>query len=70
MLRKFALLAVVIAVCVHFAIRASYPVHKKGIVVVTGASSGIGLHAAAGLAQAGYTVYAGVRSSKVNKREK
>lgn len=70
MLRKFALFAVVIAVCVHFVTRASYPVHKKGIVVVTGASSGIGQHAAAGLAEAGYTVYAGVRSAKVLKEER
>lgn len=63
-LRRFALFVVVVAVLIHFATKSSYPVHEKGIVVVTGASSGIGKHAAAGLAERGYTVYAGVRSSK------
>jgi len=42
----------------------SYPVHHNGIVVVSGASSGIGKHAAFGLAAEGFIVYAGVRSEK------
>jgi len=64
MLKKFAAFAVVVAVILHFVLKTTYPVHSKGIVVVTGASSGIGEHAAAGLVEAGYTVYAGVRSPK------
>lgn len=38
-----------------------YPVHSSGAIVVTGASSGIGKHAALALDTAGFTVYAGVR---------
>ena len=37
----------------------SFPVHTRGIVLVTGASSGIGLDAALTLAQNGYTAFAG-----------
>eukprot|EP00913_Durusdinium_trenchii_P032809 g30714.t1 len=40
----------------------TYPVHQSGAVLITGASTGIGLHAAKGLAEMGYRVYAGVRS--------
>jgi NAD(P)-dependent dehydrogenase (short-subunit alcohol dehydrogenase family) len=42
----------------------SFVVHKKGIVVITGATTGIGRHAAEFLARQGYNVYAGVRKSK------
>ena len=45
----------------------SYPTHKKGIIVVTGASSGIGRAAAISLAQdseTDFTVYAGVRKEQ------
>ena len=35
--------------------------HSSGAIVVTGASSGIGKHAALALDTAGFTVYAGVR---------
>lgn len=41
-----------------------HKVHNTGIVVISGASSGIGKHAALELANSGYTVYAGVRSQK------
>jgi NAD(P)-dependent dehydrogenase (short-subunit alcohol dehydrogenase family) len=40
-----------------------YPVHLKGIAVVTGASSGIGRHVALSLDRGGMTVFAAVRSS-------
>jgi len=39
-----------------------FPVHLKGVVVITGASSGIGRHAALALDAGGMTVFAGVRS--------
>ena len=42
----------------------SYPVHHSGGVLITGASTGIGLHAAKSLAEMGFRVYAGVRSQK------
>lgn len=43
----------------------TYPVHETGGILVTGASSGIGRHAALHLAKHhGYTVYAGVRKEK------
>lgn len=38
-----------------------FKVHKAGVVVITGASTGIGRHAAEHLASKGYTVLAGVR---------
>jgi NAD(P)-dependent dehydrogenase (short-subunit alcohol dehydrogenase family) len=59
------LLAVVLLPSIIEAIFAKqYPVHTQGIVVVTGASSGIGLAAARALDAGGYTVYAGVRKAK------
>jgi len=42
----------------------TYPVHGRGVVVITGASSGIGAHAAETLATMGHTVIAGVRKPK------
>jgi NAD(P)-dependent dehydrogenase (short-subunit alcohol dehydrogenase family) len=44
-------------------IKKSYKVHKKGIVLITGAGTGIGRHAAESLARNGYTVLAGIRFS-------
>lgn len=41
--------------------RQEYPVHTTGGVIVTGASTGIGRHAAETLAKEGFVVYAGVR---------
>lgn len=66
--RTAVISSLVIALILPYALRITYPVHETGLVVVTGASSGIGEHAAAGLAEAGYTVYAGVRSSKDAER--
>ena len=42
-----------------FAVRKEYTVHESGGIVVTGASTGIGRHAALALAKEGYVVYAG-----------
>jgi len=65
MLKQLALLPVVLILLrygLHFALRKEYRVHESGGVVVTGASSGIGKHAAISLAKKGYTVYACCRS--------
>jgi len=43
------------------AVRKEYTVHESGGIVVTGASTGIGRHAALALAKKGYIVYAGCR---------
>jgi len=43
------------------AVRKEYTVHESGGIVVTGASTGIGRHAALALAKKGYVVYAGCR---------
>lgn len=40
----------------------TYPVYSHGIILITGASTGIGRHAAQSLAKQGYVVLAGVRS--------
>jgi short-subunit dehydrogenase len=47
----------------------SYPVlaPKDSVVIVTGAKSGLGLDSAVGLANKGYTVWAGMRASSLNK---
>jgi NADP-dependent 3-hydroxy acid dehydrogenase YdfG len=45
----------------HFYLRKEFVVHTRGVILVTGASSGIGRDAATHLSQAGYTVFAGVR---------
>ena len=44
-----------------FAVRKEYTVHESGGIVVTGASTGIGRHAALALAKKGFVVYAGCR---------
>ena len=51
-------------IILHFTYQKEYPVHLNGIVLVSGASSGIGRHAAERLAQEGYKVYCGVRKQK------
>lgn len=48
----------------------TYPVHTKGGILITGASTGIGLHAAQHLSALGFRVYAGVRSSKAAEQVK
>lgn len=44
-------------------LRKRFAVHKKGIIVVTGASSGIGWHTAVYFVRKGYVVLAGVRKN-------
>ena len=57
------LLLATVPFLVEFLTRKTFPVHEKGAVLVTGASSGIGHHAATTLAarRPGILVYAGVR---------
>lgn len=55
------LLAVAIHQALLYATQKTYPVHGSGGILVTGASSGIGRHAAISLARQGYTVFAGCR---------
>jgi len=47
-----------------YAIRQEYVVHKSGVILITGASTGIGRHAAIEMAKSGYVVFAGVRKDK------
>jgi len=65
---RIALVIVPVAVLLHYALRHAsreeYPVHEKGGILVTGASSGIGKDAAIELSRKGYMVFAGVRSQK------
>jgi hypothetical protein len=58
---KLVIYFVALVAVIPMIFRKSYPVHSEGIVVITGASTGIGRHAAEYLASAGYTVYCGVR---------
>ncbi|CAM9274186.1 unnamed protein product [Ectocarpus fasciculatus] len=63
-LSSLALAACILAALrkiIQIALRERFPVHRRGAVVITGASSGIGRHAAEHLAARGYTVFAGVR---------
>mmetsp|Transcript_23248 Transcript_23248/g.39397 ORF Transcript_23248/g.39397 Transcript_23248/m.39397 type:complete len:316 (-) Transcript_23248:1412-2359(-) len=62
LLAAFGLPLVYIAL--HFGFQKEYTVHKSGIVLVSGASTGIGRHAAERLATEGYKVYCGVRKEK------
>eukprot|EP00927_Polykrikos_kofoidii_P066052 TRINITY_DN61714_c0_g1_i1.p1 TRINITY_DN61714_c0_g1~~TRINITY_DN61714_c0_g1_i1.p1 ORF type:complete len:330 (-),score=74.12 TRINITY_DN61714_c0_g1_i1:102-1091(-) len=55
------LLLVALQQITHFATRKQYKVLESGGILITGASSGIGRHAAVSLAKKGFTVYAGVR---------
>lgn len=60
-----ALIAVAAAVSVMLYTKKTYPVHSQGIVLITGASTGIGRHAAEQLANdhPGFLVLAGVRKN-------
>lgn len=56
-----ALSVIVIYFILPHILRPEYIVHKKGIILVTGSSSGIGRDAALALDKLGYTVFGGVR---------
>jgi len=55
------IIAIIYAVSDRIAV---YPVHSDGLIIVTGATSGLGKHAAIELAQMGYTVLAGARNQR------
>jgi len=57
-------LAALLALLADFATRVQYKVHspQSSAVIVTGASTGIGRHAAEELARLGFDVYASVRN--------
>ena len=57
---KLAFAAMALAVATHF-VRPAFKVHSSGIIVITGASTGIGASASIKLASLGFTVLAGVR---------
>jgi NAD(P)-dependent dehydrogenase (short-subunit alcohol dehydrogenase family) len=48
-------------VTIHWLLKKSYCVHKNGIILITGAGTGIGRHAAEYLARNGFVVLAGIR---------
>lgn len=48
----------------YYGIQRRYPTHPTGIIVISGASTGIGRHAAEYLASKGYIVFAGVRKEE------
>jgi len=50
------------ALLVQLAGLKSFPVYKEGVILVTGASKGIGKHAAVALAKEGYHVFGAVRT--------
>jgi NAD(P)-dependent dehydrogenase (short-subunit alcohol dehydrogenase family) len=58
---QVAILPFVFYVAINFLFRVSYTVHERGVIVISGASTGIGRDAAQKLAQRGYHVFAGVR---------
>jgi len=55
------IIAIIYAVSDRMAV---YPVHSDGLVILTGATSGLGKHAAIELAKMGYTVLAGARNQR------
>lgn len=69
--------AVLVGLCacllglLDYVVAPNYPVPESGgAVLITGASTGIGLHAASVLAENGFRVYAGVRSEKAKEEVK
>lgn len=58
------LLPFLLSFVLNIAFRKEYEVFQAGIVVISGASTGIGHHASIHLANNGYTVFAGVRKEK------
>jgi len=60
----FVLLAVLAQILLDYSLRKEFKVQSKGIVVITGTSTGIGRHAAFEMAKNGYIVFCGVRNQK------
>jgi len=67
MFKKAALVIILVSVLpflTQLVLQKEYKVHEKGAIIISGASTGIGKHAAVDLAKHGYTVFAGVRKQK------
>jgi NADP-dependent 3-hydroxy acid dehydrogenase YdfG len=60
-LAAFPIFILALRSAIHYGLRKEYHVHATGGILITGASSGIGEHAAISLANKGYTVFAGCR---------
>jgi len=58
---SIVVLAIVVQVLLELALRQEFKVHKVGVVVISGTSTGIGRDAALALAQIGHVVFCGVR---------
>jgi NADPH:quinone reductase-like Zn-dependent oxidoreductase len=60
--------AVLVALLAYFVgpifLRPQFPVHKEGAILITGASTGIGLDAALALNKLGFTVFGTVRNDR------
>ncbi len=64
--KTIALVAILLGVGYYLIVelpKPSFVVHTSGALLITGASSGIGLHAAIEIAAKGFTVFAGVRKT-------
>jgi len=64
---RFTVLIALLAVSIgslNYYFRKGYVVHTKGVVLITGTSSGIGRNASFVLAEHGYVIFCGVRNDK------
>eukprot|EP01126_Amoeba_proteus_P047543 TRINITY_DN5428_c0_g1_i8.p1 TRINITY_DN5428_c0_g1~~TRINITY_DN5428_c0_g1_i8.p1 ORF type:complete len:311 (-),score=44.98 TRINITY_DN5428_c0_g1_i8:78-1010(-) len=63
MSQRFIVFLLLCFIVLHNFSSEHYTTHSKGVIVITGASTGIGRHATIEMVKAGYVVFAGVRNS-------